>query len=122
MSVAVDDAPWYNVNRWDYPFASLGALALASMGVKKWWAYYYAVVAQFIYWMGNYKGLDGITNAIVGIQFGRGVYHWGMFASLLSLWEVFQDSSVFEFKKGISYKNTTRLLIYAVGYLLGRFS
>jgi len=120
MSDAVEDAPWNRpVRVWDYPFASVGALILASMGVKHMWAYYYAVLSQFIYWMSNYKGLDGITNAIVGIQFGRGEYKWGMFATLLSLYETFKDA---DFKKGLSQKNTARVIIYVIGYLLGRFS
>ena len=103
-------------NVWDYPFASVAALAVASFGVKHQWEYYYAIFSQFIYWLQGFKGLDGITNAIIGIQFGRGSFKYAMFATLLGTYEAFYD---FQKSKTITYKSSTRIGIYVIGYLLG---
>ena len=47
-------------NVWDYPFASVAALGVASFGMKKRWEYFFAVFGQFIYWLQGFKGLDGL--------------------------------------------------------------
>jgi len=103
-------------NVWDYPFASVTALGVASFGVKNSWEYYYAVFGQFIYWLQGFRGLDGMTNAIIGIQFGRGSFKYAMFATLLGAYEAIDDLNR---SKTLTYKSSTRIGIYAIGYLLG---
>ena len=103
-------------NVWDYPFASVAALGVASLGMKKRWEYFFAVFGQFIYWLQGFKGLDGLTNAIIGIQFGRGSFKYAMFATLLGTYEAIDD---LQKSKTLTYKSSTRMGIYAIGYLLG---
>ena len=100
----------------DYPFASVAALGVATFGIRSQWEYYYAFLAQAVYWIAGYTDLDGVTNAIIGVQFGRGRYKHAMFAAILDLYESFQDYNVM---KTIGYHNATRLLIFFTGYLLG---
>ncbi len=100
----------------DYPFASVAALLVATFGITSQWEYYYAFFAQTIYWLAGYTDLDGVTNAIIGVQFGKGKYKYAMFAAILDLYESFQD---YNLKKTIGYHNATRLLIFFLGYLLG---
>ena len=101
---------------WDYPFANLAALGIATFGMKKSWEYYYALVGQFAYWLQGFKGFDGMLDAIVGIQFGRGEFKFAMFGTLLSGLETINSLSR---TKTLTYKSSTRLIIYAIGYLMG---
>ena len=100
----------------DYPFASLAALGVATFGITSQWEYYYAFAAQVIYWIAGYSDLDGVTNAITGVQFGKGKYKHAMLAAILDVYESFQD---YNRMKTIGYHNATRLMIFFVGYLLG---
>ena len=100
----------------DYPFASVAALGGATFGITTQAEYYYAFAAQIVYWIAGYTDLDGVTNAITGVQFGKGKYKHAMFAAILDLYESFQD---YNKMKTIGYHNATRLIIFFIGYLLG---
>ena len=100
----------------DYPFASVAALGVATFGITSQWEYYYAFFAQIIYWLAGYTDIDGVTNAIIGVQFGKSKYKYAMFAAILDLYESFQDYNIM---KSIGYHNATRLAIFFIGYLLG---
>ena len=122
MSTPVDDfqagwEPFQKPEVWDYPFASVAALGVASLGIKSSWEYYFAAAAQFIYWLQGFKGLDGLTNALIGVQFGRGAYKYAMFATLLSTYETISDLK--KHKGALTYKSSSRIGIYSIGYLLG---
>ena len=101
--------------KWENPLSIL-ALIFVSFGIKKHTEVYFAVTAQFIYWLLGYEGLDAMYNALAGYQVGRGRYKWTYLPTLLTAYESIRS---FKEKGALTYKKSAVLGIYAIGYLLG---
>ena len=104
-------------DKWERPFLSLVALAIASFGIKSSTDIYFATAAQFVFWLSGKKGPAGMYSALAGIQFGRNQYKYAAFATLMDSYYTISDLST---KKKITYSHLWATTIWFLGYFLAK--
>ena len=129
MSDPVDEPGWFDqnlyghavtyfdTNKWDFPVLSIAALGVVSLGIRRYREVYFAIACQLGYWYLGYTGPDAMYNALAGYQAGTGRYSYIYFPTMLTAYETIQK---FNEKQAFTYKTTTTLGIYGLGFLLGK--
>ena len=127
LSVPVDDFTqdaygnafkYFDTTQWEFPIISVLALVVVSFGIQSFKDVYFAIACQFLYWYLDYDGPEGLYNALAGLQVGRRAYKWIYLPTILTAYETMRSYSK---QKTLTYKSSTTLGIYALGFIVGRY-
>ena len=102
------------------PLFELLAFGSAGFGVRSRAELVWASIAHVVYWLTGGVGLDGMTNALAGVQIAKGRYSTAAIPSLKATYDTMKTLSKSS-KLFVPYASVVRSTIYMTGWLLGFF-